>query len=55
MASDIYNALEKHELPNGHLIVEGWRFENKERNNGSNSRSGEAASIRAAQTTLKGL
>jgi hypothetical protein len=31
MASDIYNALEKHELPNGHLIVEGWQFENQAR------------------------
>jgi hypothetical protein len=31
MASDIYKALEKRELPNGHLIVKGCRFENKER------------------------
>ena len=31
MASDIYKALKKHELANGHLIVEGCRFENKER------------------------
>jgi hypothetical protein len=31
MASDIYHALEKRELPNGLLLVEGWRFENKER------------------------
>ena len=31
MASNIHKALEKHELPNGHLIVEGCRFENKER------------------------
>jgi hypothetical protein len=29
--SDIYNALDKRELPNGLLLVEGWRFENKER------------------------
>jgi hypothetical protein len=31
MASDIYKALKKHELPNGHLKVENCRFENKER------------------------
>ena len=31
MASDIYGALEKCELPNGLLLVEGWHFENKER------------------------
>jgi hypothetical protein len=31
MASDIYNALEKRELPNGHLLVEGCRFGDKGR------------------------
>ena len=31
MASDIYDALAKQELPNGQLLVEGCRFENKER------------------------
>jgi len=31
MASDVYKALENHELPNGHLIVEGCRFEKKTR------------------------
>jgi hypothetical protein len=30
-ASDIYNALDVEELPNGLLLVEGWHFENKER------------------------
>jgi hypothetical protein len=31
MASDIYNALEIHVLPNGLLLVEGCQFESKER------------------------
>lgn len=31
MASDIYNALERRELPDGHLLVEGRQFENKAR------------------------
>jgi hypothetical protein len=51
MASDIFNALEQRELPNGPLIVAGCRFENKERVRGSDSRSGETASIRVEKTT----
>ena len=35
MASDIFNALEQRELPNGPLIVAGCRFENKERVRGA--------------------
>ena len=31
MASDIFNALKKRDLPNGHLLVEGCQFESKER------------------------
>jgi len=30
-ASHIYEALEKRELPNGHLLVEGWQFASKDR------------------------
>ena len=31
MANDIFNALEKRELPDGHLLVEGSQFESKGR------------------------
>ena len=49
MASDIFNALKKRDLPNGHLLVEGCQFESKERVMEADSRSGEATAIRIAQ------